>query len=84
MALAAGGMPRYTQGRMEEIAQFEDQVLTPLQQLDQIVAEVEQERMRAQKSLGRFEVAIATAQKLIRSWREREMRSVNYPYARRQ
>ena len=83
MALAAGGMPRYTRERQAQLEGFEDRVLTPLAQLDQMVAEIEQERMRAQKSLGRFEVAIDTAQKLIRAWREREMDGFQYPYRRR-
>jgi hypothetical protein len=46
------------------------------------MAEVEQELMRAKGALNRYEVAIRTAQRLVRDWREREMDSVQYPWRR--
>lgn len=83
MALAAGGMPRYSQGRMREIESFEDGPLTGFARVERAMAEVEQELMRAKGALNRYEVAIRTAQKLVREWRGQEMDAANYPYQRR-
>jgi hypothetical protein len=76
-------MPRYSQRRMEEIARFEDGPLTGFARVERAMAEVEQELMRAKGALNRYEVAIRTAQKLVREWRGQEMDSFQYPYRRR-
>jgi len=79
VALAAGGMPRYTQGRMREIESFEDQVLVPLGRMDRIIAEAEQDWMRAGTIPEKWLVVIRLAQWIIRATRNHQMDAFQYP-----
>ncbi len=81
--MAAGGMPRYTQGRMKEIESFEDRVLVPLARMDYIIAEAEQEWMRAATPPEKWLVVIRLAQWIIRATRNHHMDVFRYPYKRR-
>ncbi len=83
MAMAAGGMPRYSQQEAVQLELFEDEILTPLSRWTQCMAEIEQEEMRLRGRLDRFRVAIRTAQRRIEELREGQMRGFQYPYRRR-
>jgi len=83
VALAAGGMPRYTRQEVVQLELFEEEILTPLSRWMQCMAEIEQEEMRLRGRLDRFRVAIRTAQRRIDELREAQMRGFQYPYRRR-